>query len=417
MRTIAVLGVAIDDTRPNQRIDLSDASTLNDAINKTINLAGYYAVVFSTEETDYILTDPGGMMGTYYKDGEAGSSINLLSDIQYDNTVVDSFDFRDTDDWYTGSTTPFIGVKYLLANHVLNLKTGTIERFWPTRDCGELSHEEGVQQCCSILKQSASSYVGLGKVLVSLTGGRDSRVNLASMVDHAHSITTFTLASPSIKSCDVEIPKSLTSIAELNHLVIPVKENDAETLSFYDEISAGLAIGARREVASTCKQLSTENFIHISGNLGAITKSFFWHNKNPNSVKVSALLKEFIAKPPCIKEGVVDWLNTVPTGLRPTFVYNLMYLEQRGGRWMGPGENASSLFYQPTSLFCSRRLVETICSMPIKTQIGGLLLEDLAKELWPAVGTFPFCKNTRGITSLIPRKIKNIIKKRITKLK
>ncbi|MDQ8201098.1 hypothetical protein QEH56_23230 [Pelagicoccus enzymogenes] len=416
-RTIAILGVAVDERLCSKKIELDAIRTIDEAIQHTINLAGYYVVVFSINGTDHILTDPGGMMGVYYKDGEASSSINLLKDVRRDSTITDSFHFRDTDDWYTGSTTPFVHVKYLLANHVLNLETNKVQRFWPTFDCGEISHHEGVQRCCEILKHAANKYVEMGEVLVSLTGGRDSRVNLASMVDHSKSITTFTLSSPKIKNCDIEIPKSLAALTKVNHLVIPIEENDIDTLNLYDEISGGLAIGARREVASTCKQLSDKNYIHISGNLGAITKSFFWHNKNPKSVKVSALLKEFIAKPPCIIDGANEWLKTVPTGLRPTFVYNLMYLEQRGGRWMGPGENASSLFYQPTSLFCSRRLTEIACSMPTQTQVGGQLLEDLASALWPEVGEHSYCKNTRGVTSFIPRGLKNFAKKKLARLK
>lgn len=405
-----LLGIGVNPNDGNETYWFDRLAEDSDIPSILEDVEGVYVFLECSGEKIKLYTDPAGMMGVYYRPGIAASSPSLLPNLQRDEEVDRQYQLGGTDDWYTGSRCPFTNIKYLLANHYLDIETGEIERFWPLKNFDELSFEDGVAQCSDLMRNAVGQYVRRGDVLLSLTGGKDSRVNLAAAKSFLDQITVFTLRSPQIKLCDVEAPRLMSDMLNFEHHIEDVPENDKGLVELYDEISGNLALGARRDILAACKAFEGKDAIHLSGNLGAITKSYFWPNKSPASVNLDALLKEFVQKPQVLVDGAEEWLESVPNHLAPHVVYNLMYLEQRGGRWMGVGENASSLFYQPASLFCSRKIFETVCSMPLATQYGGTLLEDFANYMCPELNSVPYCKNTRNLSSFIPRSIKNKLK-------
>lgn len=407
---VMVIGLAIQPDDAEADAWLRRVDGLASLEREVAGLCGQYVVVCSCGEGDFILTDPAAMCGVYYRDGRASSSPRLLPSIERDARIDREYPFQGTDDWYTGSYCPFVGVRFLLANHRLNVGSGEIRRFWSPA-CGErVDHREGVDECARIMRGTLERLVGRGRVMLSLTGGRDSRVNLAAARDLLDKITAFTLVSPAVKECDRQIPVELAGRFGFRHQVVEIPPSDPRLVDLYDEISGGMAIGARRGILSACLRVAGRDVIHLNGNLGAITKSFFWPNRNPESVTVDALMREFSTKAPTLREGVIEWLGSLPAGLPPAVVYNLMYLEQRGGRWMGPGENASSMFYGSCNLFNSRRLFEVVCGMDLECQYGGRLLGDFAESLWPEAAAHRYCRNTRNLSSFLPRKWKSTLK-------
>lgn len=404
---IYVIGIAVHPYEPESSDWVGRVRDLDDLEKEVINLCGQYAVIAALSSNTIVFTDPGAIHGIYFGDGRAASSPNLLPDLSRDDSLDSQYTFRGTDDWYTGSICPFKKVRFLLANHCLNVARGEVKRFWAP-DCSlPLGRDEGITESAEIIRKTVASLPKYGRVLLSLTGGRDSRVNLAASRRCLDRIETFTLVSPTVKRCDQEIPRELAERFSFRHKQIKIPEGDHELIQLYDEVSAGLAQGARRKILSACIKLEGRDSIHLNGNLGAITKSFFWPGPNPSAVKVDTLMREFTNKATILREGVNEWLESLPKGLSPAVVYSLMYLEQRGGRWMSPGENASSLFYTSVTPFNSRLLFETICRMPLDCQYGGFLLNSIAHCLWPEVAAHRYCRNTRKLTAFIPQPIKS----------
>jgi len=374
------------------------------------DIAGTYVVIEHDEASVRIYTDPGGMMGTYWRDGRAASSPGLIPGVQRDEHLDAVFPFGGTDDWYPGSLCPFVGVRWLLANHVLDLAKGTVRRFWPLEAPAPLGHDEGLARAAHMLRATMTEFVAAAPCLISLTGGRDSRVNLAAAREIVDQIRFFTIRSPGVKKCDLEVPAKLAERFDLDHRFVDEAPAEPWLFELYDEISAGMAIGARRDIVATCNRIASDGYVHVTGNLGAITKSFFWHSPRPKSVKRRALVKEFVNKPPEIRAAIDEWLDSVPA-LPPTMVYNLMYLEQRGGRWMGIGETASNLFYESVTPFNSRRLFEIVSAMPTESLHGGQLLVEFVRELWPELLEVPYCTVTRNWGTYVPRRWKSVLRR------
>lgn len=379
-------------------------------------LGGTYVVIRFDLHSTWIYSDPAAMLGVYYAAGRAASSPSLLPGLERDTDLDREYPLGGRDDWYTGSLTPFLGVRALLANHALDVFSGATVRFWPHRAVEAREPEEGLREASELLRLAMRDLTDLGPLLVSLTGGRDSRVNLAAAKELAQGIHFFTLRSTSIKACDREAPEQLARDFQLDHRFVDPAPTAPWLTEMYDEMTGGLALGTRREILGTCNQLASNDGIHVNGNLGAITKSFFWPTPSPKQVKRRALAKEFVNKSPRILAGIDEWLSSLPEGLPAIVVYNLMYLEQRGGRWMGVGETASNLFYESVTPFCSRELFETISGLPTRNQYGGTLLVDFVRELWPELLGVPYCRQTRNWGSFLPVSVRSRMRSLLTRI-
>jgi len=375
-------------------------------------LAGTYVLLWDQPPKLTIYTDPAGMMGVYYGAGRAASTPSLLPNAEPDLALHVEFPFGGANDWYPGSLCPFLGVRALFANHRLDLDSGEISRFWPLSPVEPRSRETALPEICDLLRGTVAGLLPQGTVCCSITGGRDSRVSLAAARPHVEEIQFFTLRGPGVKACDIRYGVELARRFQLNYSIVDIPEPEPWLLSLYDELSAGMAVGSRREIVSACVELAGPDVIHLNGNLGAITKSFFWPSPRPQLVDRNALAKEFTAKPPRILAAIDEWKATLPA-LPPTMAYNLMYLEQRGGRWMGPGETASCLFFDSTSVFASREVFELVNAFPLAEQYGGRLLVDFVDVLWPDLLSVPYCHVTRNWGTYLPKQFKEWIKRRL----
>lgn len=409
---VIVLGTAVDPACPEgieARLFTAWRSGEESLCRAVVPVVGVYVVVAYSKESLCILTDPGAMLGIYARDGEFASTPSLFEKLERDESIDRVFRFGGTDDWYPGSLTPFRGVRAILANHAVDVIKGTSRRFWPMEEPAALTYEEGLGRAASLIRSSMERLPSKGNVLLSLTGGYDSRVNLAAAKQILDRVECFTIVDEHVKACDREVPMALASRFGLRHRCIENREPGDDFLRLYQEIGAGLSAGGRLRVIGACEQLAEPGNIHVNGNLGAITKSFYWPNDSPRSVSIGVLAKEFAQRPACIHDGLEEWLGSVPP-MSPTTVYNLMYLEQRGGRWMGIGETASQLFYDSFTPFCSREVFECVCGMPRASQRNGLILRGLVEVLWPDLLEVPYCRAVRRWTKFVPRGIKNRIR-------
>lgn len=409
-----LIGIAVDPTTPNNQPQFQpqQLQSFEHVVDAVIPLAGTYAVVWHDQTTLRLLTDPAAMMTVYHKLGRASSSIALLPDVHRDPIIDEQYRFQATDDWYTGSLTPYTGVKSVIANHWLDVRTGETARFWPCHPAAPMEATGGIDHAGDLLRRIMHGFIDLDSAvcLVSITGGRDSRVCLAAARQRHGDVSFFTIRNKFVKQCDLQLPALLADRFALHHRFVDGEPAPAWIFELYDEISADMARGARRDILGACMRLAGSNHVHINGNLGALTKSFFWDCAEPKAVKVASLAKEFVQKPPCIMAGIEEWLSTVPD-LPPTEVYNLMYLEQRGGRWMGVGEMAANLFYDSVTPFCSRQLFEVMNGLPVQLQRNGALLIEFVRRLWPELLTIPYCKETRSWGGFLPKRLKHTIRK------
>lgn len=410
---IIAIGLPVNPTESSLGLFCEENLIHENLIKKLRKISGTYVIIRYTEDELFFYTDPGGMMGVYYTGNAAASTPSLLPDVIRDAAMDREYPLEVPDNWYTGSVTPFVGVKALIANHWLNFTQGIAKRFWPDNESFFTSSEgDVVKKGSNLLKGMMHEVSKHGKLLISLTGGKDSRLDTAASRDLVDVPQYFTVRGPWVPKCDIEIPAKLAKLANLNHRYVDCQEPLDWVAEYCNEINSGLTTIPQPDLLGAVMKLANKDAIHVSGSLAHFARSYFWHSGNPQQVKKSALLKEFVNKAPCIVRGVEEWLDSIPKEAPATTVYNLMYLEQRGGRWGGVNENISSLFYEPFPLFNSRELFEQVSSAPASFMDGKRIMIEFTRELWPELLSVPYCKSYRNIGAYLPKSLKIFFKNR-----
>jgi hypothetical protein len=408
------IGVAVSTSVGSEGLDEALA-LLGDAGDEQIDrflhhLCGTYVLLTAGADGVTLSTDPAGMMTVYRGHGRVASTPTLLGPLERDPDLDREFPFGPDNDWYPGTLTPFKGVDAVPANHALDLRSGRTRRTWPRSAPPAVSAEEGLTRLGGQLRTLAERVLECGPIICSLTGGKDSRINLAALGDRHPAVEFFTVRDGSTKACDVEAPRELARRFGLDHTVIDAAAPPGWLLELYDEMSAGLSIGGRRRITEANGRIAGPDYIHLNGSLGAVLKAYFWPTREPVRLRRSSLSKEFVRTSPRIEGALDAWLGTLPD-LPPGAIYNLMYLEQRAGRWAGVGETASNLFYDSVNLLASREVMEAVCGLPARTQYGGRLPYELVEELWPELLSVPYCTVRRTWSAFVPRRVKSRLKR------
>jgi len=401
-----ILGICTYQTSPAAiRCESELHSWLNGA-------TGVYVLVSEIGSEVRIYTDPCSMSPVFFTDGMATSSPSLIPNLRRSRRLDDEYRLRGTDDWYPGTLTPFVNVKALPANHHLDVSSGRYVRFWPTQASNRITTDsQAIDEIANELQKSVEAVVHFGHVILSLTGGKDSRVNLAAARRVLNHVKIFTIITSGTKACDIEIPKKICRAYALPHSTIICDGNPEPLERAYDEIAAGMALGARRQILSACAQAGKLGNIHLSGNMGGIAKAYFWPSLHPAEPTAKSISDEFVSGSAVLKRSIQDWLDTTPDGMPNEQLLNLMYFEQRGSRWMGIGENASNLFYQPFTPFCSRRVFELISACSNELIYRGDVHDRVIERLWPELQDIEYCPPARKTTRVVPKAVRRLIKR------
>lgn len=413
--TILVLGLAVQPLGAGYHLDRifggKEDYRQEDLIRILETLAGTYVLIRYDYHSVVLYTDPACMMNVYYGSGRAASSPALLPNIERDRIVDQQFPFGTQNYWYPGSLCPYKGVKVLLANHALTIETGSVARFWPNKLFPSIGEEEGIESATELLRATVTEVIRNVPTLMSLTGGRDSRVNLAAARECFDDVEFFTIQASSVDPEDWRIASQIAAQFDLQHSVVPDKEAPSWLGDLYDEIAGGMAIGARRRILGACATLMSSRYVHLNGNLGYLTNCYYWPGPRPKRVTITALGADFTSRPPVIREALQEWLDSLPSDIDARTTFNLMYLEQRGGRLIAVGEAASSIFYESFTPCCSRQFFGVVCGMPTKTQWPGDLRENFVERLWPELAELPYQSVERPWAKWIPGRVKTLLKR------
>lgn len=413
-RTVAIGGVASDATDPAATLEgiarrlagLADRGALERALE---NIVGCYVVFVWSDASCSVYTDPASILGVYHDPDKkiVASTPSLLDPTQRDPRTSEWFGARPSNNWVPSPYTIFTGIEVVPANHVLDTSSWQVQRFWPT-GIDETGRSNAIEWISTDLRMAMESVVHDGRSLhVSITGGYDSRANLAAARQVRDRMAYFTLRNPGVSRSDVELAMRVARMGDVELRVIDCPEPLSAQLEAYDRQCAYQAFGARREIVGGCALVADGPAIHINGGLGVLLKNFYGSRFGPRSQKVrlSELVTDFDHPPPLVVQGVQAWLDSV-SEFPPELQRTLMYLEQRAPRWMGPAELASTLYYDPYSPFTSRRIAMAAAFAPNAILEGGRLHAAVIERLWPDLLQVPFTKARSPLRRALPRGLK-----------
>ena len=244
--SVLLLGYIFDPVHPEKSNEdivsdiLSRVASLEELLVAIKPYAGRYALLYQDDHAFTILHDPLGIREIYYctqpnrvicgsqpnlmdafSDPKLGVTKNkgILHFYKHDMKLVRSGRL------WVGDETYYQGVKHLMPNHYLSIRSLTVKRYWPNKRLERIDLDTAVKQSCDYLRGIMKAVTSRFDVMMAVTSGIDSRSLMAASIEIQNRIYYFINKHPrhnDIKA-DIRIPKDM-----FKKLNIPFHIHDVE---------------------------------------------------------------------------------------------------------------------------------------------------------------------------------------------
>lgn len=241
VQELTLLGHMLDPLNPDAtnadilRALLGHFTNREALITATDGLGGRWLLIAANKDESFLFHDALGLRQAFHTDpAELGalwamSQPGLASEVLSLTPDEQALDYMDTQTFrraseyrFPASASSFRGLKHLLPNHWLDLKTGRSQRYWPVAPLEVLSPEAAIDRLGTLMSGQIRAAATRFDLAITLTAGLDSRLLLAAargVADHC-SIMTLRQGKMPDHHADIEIPARLLKRLGLSHEVV-----------------------------------------------------------------------------------------------------------------------------------------------------------------------------------------------------
>ncbi len=394
-------------------------SLAQDEIERQIySFGGRFAFILPAIGRVYL--DPCGLLSVVYcgKTGSVASTASALgvdASAIADAALVERMRLPASTAMFPLGMTAWRDIERLLPNHYLDLNTWQPRRHWPRGELPPVADVDGAaEEIAGLIRNHLLAFLKQGNVWLQLTAGRDSRMLLACVREHARELRCLTADySDDTARTDIRVARTLAEFAGVaEHKVLRWVEPTQDDLDLW-VYRTGLGAGEYRGwrgFTQFRQQVDPHDSV-IYGSVGEVARSFYWRfSDNPATGIATERLLAAIHCPatPETMRRIDAWRETAPVQ-DSLQLLDLFYIEQRLGCWAGIWPYAG---YTWDSVFpmSHRRILELMMGLPAKFRRAGKLPERIVSREWPELNRFPYnpVPLRRRLRSVL-RSVKNAI--------
>lgn len=390
---------------------LEAAGTSHSAFLDTLDvLGGRHVVLLGRGQNIELFQDALGMRSVYF-DAEAelvSSHAHLLEAIHpHRPRTADQGRENVAAAW---SRTIFHGVDALLPNHSLRLDNWTVERFFPreSNTFTDLSVAERVDMVTTMWDRQMADLVSRDvKLVMSLTGGADSRTNLALSWTHRQEMELFTYTAKAkgknkskfLKSYARDktiVDKLLALIPDARHTYFYI-EDDVEALDsgLQDAVARNTTVShGAWLLPHYVREFEADNYVHLRG-FGYEIGRAYWavtrENDTLDSLRtlfLQRMQRQDSPEPEAqrlayFEDGLRRW--QYDENMHGYHKRDLYYWEMRMGRWGSEVMNETDIAFQTCVGFNVRRMLELSLSFELEDRRSGFFFAELINSSHPVL--------------------------------
>lgn len=369
--------------------------------------------------------DSAGLLGCFYSLKEAtdgtkelwvSSSASLLSDLLRIDTIAYLIEPDSKGiDWYPGPQSRFKSIWRLLPSQILGLATGDLLARRLVHEISKtLSYDELLdriqEHLVTTLKQASKQ---TNNLWLSLTGGYDSRVLLATARYAGISAKTYTVGCKSIDYADLIIPPKLAKAAGFNHSFYWNGSFKQDLAALCDQHTGGHCITRTRD------WISRESFnwfqkgdLVLSGGCFEMGRCHYWQRFPESSLPGAEVILNGLSREsfhPSLISTIEEWINwVIRTPHKDLDWRDRLYLELRLAGWMSSNVQAidlidAEIFHPVNSHFYFSHILQ----IPEEKRCVSQHHVDLINRMAPELLEFPF--NPSPIHKSLLKKIKSLL--------
>lgn len=315
--------------------------------------------------------------------------------------------------------TPRVGVEALLPNHSLELGTWQIERFYPRREnpYAQLSVQERVDLFRTRWSRMMEDLVASdARLIMSITGGWDSRTGLALSTEHLDRLELFTYSSNApgddrrrnmIARDEAIVEDLLRLLPSPRHTYFYTEHRDLQLTSEQREDVARNSVlyHGRWLLPHYMNAFPGDDVIHLRGNASAVGKSPWIKRGQEDSP--GALEMEYLNRTredekhlsveqrrQDFRIGYDRW--GYDQDLHGVHLKDLFYWEIRLGRWSAEICNETDIAFETCAAMNVRALLEMTLSFPLAQRRTSFFFAELINAAAPVLN-FPGFNDPRNL--------------------
>lgn len=381
-------------------------------------LGGRHVILLGDSNGFKLFHDATGMRSVYFspESSMVASHVHLITDSQ---SHVHRSDDQGRRAAIAGwDRTHFVGITSLLPNHFLKVADWTVQRFYPreVNRFSDLSTAEKVQAFRGMWNREMHNLVATGsKLVMSLTGGADSRTSLALSMDHVNDIEmfTYTVASKGSSTWSKSMALDKQLVEEIKELV-PVEHRyfffGKKNLPRSKEIAQLLKKNTTQKhghwlVPHYANAFPEDDVVHLRGNAYEIGRAYWGTNEWNNNLEGLERLYRMRTKKDSgyepeesrktdFERGMNTWEYNVP--LHGYHLWDIFYWEVRSGRWLAEILNETDIAFETCVPMNVRAMVEITLAFSIQERSDGFFFSELINSGCPVLN-FPGKNDPRNI--------------------
>jgi hypothetical protein len=422
VRQLTLLGEIMDPHSPNLenedilRVLLNRFTTRTDLVKATTPLGGRWILIGKNGSDFFLFHDALGLRQVFHTDSRSAKELWVMSQpglaldilgLRIDpeaTAFVRSYAFRSHPEYrWPGTASPLSELKRLLPNHVLDLRSCTVERYWPMEPLERISVETAVDRLSHALPGLVRAITRRHSTVLSLTAGIDSRLVLASARGLTDRISFVTVRQSKMSGHhpDIVVANRLLAHLGLRHEIVRARATMSAEFSRWFKQNAFLAHDQYGPDAEAIRAYGGRTRVALTGSGAEVGRCpFRLEIPNPDRQEIDARqlarLQRMDDEPVAVK-SFDAWLLDA----QPRFNVGLLELfewEQGHGSWLAMTQLEFDTAWRDifTPYNCREVLVTLLSVDELHRKAPDYkIFRILIKKLWPALLEVPINPVTR----------------------
>lgn len=305
---------------------------------------------------------------------------------------------------YPGCHTPFAFVNLLTPNTKLKLRERVVERYWPKKSLQTVQTRTAAAEVKRYMVTAFKHVARIGKPILSVTAGMDSRVTLSLSRDipGVEYFTYYREDAVDTDGLDREFARAVGDRFGLPHSLIDRAEFPTMPAGFREISDVNALRPHLPRIAFAYKTLfgSMRDVIHIRSNLSEIGRRFYdradgrnvelnapedlarlWLRAKRDYPEDAKILVRRSFESFCEKTNFMEAIQCVDPR-------SLFYWEHRMGSWHSQVVSESDPAFETVSLYNSICILELMLSVPPVDQKNSVVLREIVRESWPELAEY-----------------------------
>lgn len=381
---------------------------------ETLNfIGGRYVIIIGNAYKVEVYPDACACRSAYYTTDK-----NIIA--SHLEMIVDNFNYKKDPVvrelpklGFTLNISPYLNIKSMLPNILLNFFTKETVRFFPTCDnsYNNLTDDEKLNEVEDLWKQQLKYYTdNYNNLLFSLTAGNDSRVSFSLVREYREKIKFFTYSPKNlstndegsyfIKSLTIDnlVVKQILKDIDINHKFIYFSNEDNNFTEKELKILSKNSIKGhgRFLINHYTNNFKEQDIMHIRANLLEIGRAYYLKLDRLNHIKSVKNIfdNSFKSSKYKINKEMLD--NIFSESINEMYyeelfdyhILDLYYWENRMGRWFSEVLNETDSAFETFLPFNLRAIIDLSLSFGIKKRREDYMFKELINRNDPILNFY-----------------------------